>query len=226
MKTLLRLFRLTAFLLTLAPGAQAATLTVTSTADSGAGTLRNLVASANPGDTIIFNNTLSGQTITLTTGEIPLNKNLTVDASGLQPSVGLDGSANSRIFDIQPGATIFLTGLTITNGKFASFSIGDGGGGVRNAGNLTISRCTIVGNPVTGNTFGGGVWNAAGGFLTVNQCTIANNSSAHYAPSEIGGGIFNEGLLTVNQSTIAFNKLDATSPRLNFLPLEWIIRCV
>src|SRR5215831_10941564 len=48
----------------------AATWTVTSTGDSGAGTLRTLIAGASSGDTINFAAALSGQTITLTSGEL------------------------------------------------------------------------------------------------------------------------------------------------------------
>src|SRR6516162_1492191 len=57
------------------------TLTVTSTADSGPGTLRAEIAAANPGDTIVFALPPSpnSQTITLSSGELLLNKSLTID---------------------------------------------------------------------------------------------------------------------------------------------------
>ncbi|HXF09146.1 MAG TPA: hypothetical protein VN625_00060, partial [Desulfuromonadaceae bacterium] len=50
---------------------------VTSSADSGAGSLRDTIAAASPGDVITFSNSLSGQTITLTSGQLVLDKNLT-----------------------------------------------------------------------------------------------------------------------------------------------------
>ena len=46
----------------------AATLTVTTTADSGPGSLRAAIAAASDGDTIQFDAALNGQTITLTSG--------------------------------------------------------------------------------------------------------------------------------------------------------------
>ena len=70
--------------LALAPGVQAATNTVTSTADSGAGSLRTAISNSVSGDTINFNGALSGQTITLTSGQLLLNKNLTIDGSSGQ----------------------------------------------------------------------------------------------------------------------------------------------
>ena len=70
-------------LIAAAPG-NAATRTVTSTADSGAGTLRTTVAAASVGDTITFGGTaftsiLTTVTIRLTTGRIVLDKPLTIN---------------------------------------------------------------------------------------------------------------------------------------------------
>src|SRR3954447_4092298 len=58
------------------------TLTVTSAADSGAGSLRADVAAAHNGDTVAFAPSLAGQTITLTSGELLINKNLTITGLG------------------------------------------------------------------------------------------------------------------------------------------------
>ena len=68
------------FLLTIVMAASvsmAATITVTSTADSGAGSLRQAVADASAGDTVDFNLTYPA-TITLTSGDININKDLTI----------------------------------------------------------------------------------------------------------------------------------------------------
>ena len=51
--------------------------------DSGAGSLRQAIIDAPGGDTITFDGFLSGQTIVLATGQILINKNLTIDASTL-----------------------------------------------------------------------------------------------------------------------------------------------
>ncbi len=59
-----------------------ATLTVTTTADSGAGSLRDTIAAASAGDTIQFAPALNGQTITLTTAKIVIDKNLVIDGPG------------------------------------------------------------------------------------------------------------------------------------------------
>src|SRR5947207_15036601 len=46
------------------------TLTVLSNADSGSGSLRDILTSASSGDTIVFDNTLKNGVITLTSGEL------------------------------------------------------------------------------------------------------------------------------------------------------------
>lgn len=76
--------------LCLASQVLAATITVTNTADSGAGSLRNAISNASPSDTIIFTNTLAGQTIYLTSGELLISVDLTIDASALSNNVVID----------------------------------------------------------------------------------------------------------------------------------------
>src|SRR5262245_35791909 len=59
------------------------TLTVTSPLDDGSGgTLRAMIATAAPGDTIVFANSLNGQTVALAGGELLLNKSLTIQGPG------------------------------------------------------------------------------------------------------------------------------------------------
>ena len=62
-----------------ASAAHAATITVTSTADPGAGTLRQALLDANSsGDTLV----LPSGTITLSSGELLVNKSLTLSGPG------------------------------------------------------------------------------------------------------------------------------------------------
>src|SRR5438477_2388621 len=58
------------------------TLTVTNNFDSGPGSLRAAIAAASSGDTINFANSLKGQTITLTTGQLAISKNLDIEGLG------------------------------------------------------------------------------------------------------------------------------------------------
>ena len=78
-----------------------ATLTVTSLADSGPGSLRDAVAQANLGagpNTIVFAPGSSGP-IVLTTGQIQISDALTIVGPGAA-DLTIDGNANNRIFAI------------------------------------------------------------------------------------------------------------------------------
>src|SRR6266699_3875226 len=164
----------------------AATITVTSTADSGAGSLREALASASDGDTIDFSVT---GTITLTSGELVVNNSLTISGSGAA-NLAVSGNAASRVFHISSGKTVTISGLTITNGLVSGTFPANAGAGIYNDhGNLTVSNCTVSGNS-TSNGLGGGILNAGSNgiaTLTINNSPLSGNSAFQ------GGGITNDG---------------------------------
>src|SRR4051812_49260118 len=79
------LIAISLLLVTMLPGVQpislarVATITVTNTNDDGAGSLRDAIATALSGDMITF---AAPGTITLTTGNLTINKNLTITGLG------------------------------------------------------------------------------------------------------------------------------------------------
>src|SRR5438105_15256393 len=58
------------------------TLTVLNNADIGDGSMRAVLAQASSGDTITFDPSLAGQTITLTSGELVIDKSLDIEGLG------------------------------------------------------------------------------------------------------------------------------------------------
>ena len=80
------------------------TLTVLSNLDSGAGSRRAKIAAAASGDTIVFDESLVGQTITLTCGELAITRSLTIDGPGAS-ILTVSGSNTSRVFDINGSST-------------------------------------------------------------------------------------------------------------------------
>jgi hypothetical protein len=66
----LQLFVLLSAAMAMSGSIETPTLTVTTTADSGAGSLRQALADASDGDTIQFDAALNGHTITLTRDEL------------------------------------------------------------------------------------------------------------------------------------------------------------
>ncbi|MGH8099811.1 MAG: choice-of-anchor Q domain-containing protein, partial [Chthoniobacterales bacterium] len=174
--------------------APAATISVTSTADSGAGSLRQALAVANDGDTIDATG-ISG-VITLTTGHLLVDKSVTINGPGAGV-LAVDGNAASVVFFIfrnLPGETVIISGLTIRNGT------GDFGAGIENEETLTITNSIISGN--MGLELGGGIGNA--GTATITNTIISGNSAIE------GAGIYSPGITTVTNSTISGNMATTT----------------
>ena len=190
--------------------ANAATITVISAGDDGGGTLRQAILNAASGDTIIFSLPPGTGAITLTSNELLVNKNLTINGPGanrlsIQRSAA-SGTPNFRIFHITSG-NVAISDLTITNGNFnVSGQILQGGGicNESSGGTLTITRCAISGNSCAGD--GGGIANAEPSQgsppnLVILASTISGNSAAFQ-----GGGIYNfVGAATITDSTISGN---------------------
>jgi uncharacterized delta-60 repeat protein len=128
---------LAAILFTLSPlHANAASLTVTNTNDSGAGSLRQRIADASPGDAINFNVT---GTIILTSGTLVIGKNLTIQGPGAR-LLFIRGNGVSSVFFINSsGITAMLDGMTITGGGAAGNDLG--GGGILSLGSVS----TLIG---------------------------------------------------------------------------------
>ncbi len=181
-----------------------ATTTVTSTADSGAGSLRDAMISLCPGGTITLN---ASSPIDLS-GELVINKDMTITTlGGVNQTVRRNANAtwNFRIFNIDSG-TVQISNLTITNGDGSSSNFGGGiyvnlgaivtlnnstvsensaisGGGIYNSGTLTVTNSTLSGNTAT---YGGGFYN--------NQtATITGNLFAGNTANDYGGGVYNFG---------------------------------
>jgi uncharacterized repeat protein (TIGR01451 family) len=171
--------------------ASAATLLVTSNADTGAGTLRNQIAAANPGDTIDFS-FASSQIITLTSGELLINKTLTLQNTSGQ-SITISGNYASRVFHLQNNSTpitVTISGLNVTAGLTTSGGSQNGAGIWVNPGTGTLtailSQVSVFNNVASGaNNTGGGLQNDGGKVIIVNS-TFSDNSAGGQ-----GGGIWN-----------------------------------
>jgi hypothetical protein len=171
------------------------TLTVTNTNDSGAGSLRAAIGNAHQqGDTIDFAPSLAGQTITLTSGELLLNKNLTIAGPG-DGQLTVSGGGLSRVFEVAKKKNVALSGLTIGTSQIL-YGYPATGGGVYNHGTLTITNCTLESNVAD---FGGGIFNELDATLTVRGSTLSGNTAGD------GGGIYNRGTLTITNCTLSGN---------------------
>ncbi len=155
---------------------------VTNTNNSGPGSLRQALADANDGDTVTF--AVTG-TISLTSGELLLNKSMTISGPGAA-SLAVDGNQSSRIFHVGSGKTVSISGLTFSNGSV----VYDNGGGMLNDHSvLTMDSC-VVQSSFGDHNNGGGIYNDGSGSsatLTILNSTVSGNY-AYFA----GGGIYND----------------------------------
>lgn len=179
--------------------AYAATITVTTQNDSGAGSLRHAIANAKSGDTIVFHTSRTGATIMLTSGTLIIDKNLVIDGSNLLIPITISGGNNYRVFSVNPGVTARLDSLRITMGSKDQGS----GISINPMSTLTVKNCSIYAN--NANHSGAGIANF--GTLNLIDSTVSDN----HIPgppgnlTSLGGGIYNAGTLTVTNSTISAN---------------------
>ena len=167
---------------------------VTTNADSGLGSLRQVAGALQGGATVTFAANLSGQTITLASGEIAITNNLTIDASALPNGLIINGNHNSRIFNIGGGTAVTLNALVLTNGYTTN---GNWGGAIFNAGTLALNYCTLAGNSGDSSVAGGAIANQ--GPLTALGCIFSGNSAG------FSGAIDNRSTCTLQNSAFYGN---------------------
>jgi uncharacterized repeat protein (TIGR01451 family)/CSLREA domain-containing protein len=214
-----------------ARGATTFTVTTINDSDDGSCTaslcsLRDAVKYSSAGDTVV----VPGGTYTLSIGELDIGHNLTINGAG-SGSVTISGNDAHRVFEVAPGQTVTISGVTVTHGNGTGGTISDGnggaigfssatvtlinsvvsnsaanneGGGIYDSGTMTIRDSTIIGNKVTGGAFvngGGGL--AVEDMLTMSGSTITGNTSTSH-----GGGIYGDDVTVITNSTITANTAD------------------
>lgn len=186
-----------------APTEVAGDIVVTNTADSGAGSLREAVATAVNGDVITFADSLFGAggtdkiTITLAStiviGSTQISIRGKISTEG-EPQVILDGGNTSQVLSGTSSEGLSLYGLQIQNGKSDLT-----GGGVYlslSSSTLMAESCVFFNNAASSN--GGGVY---AGNLQVIDCVFDGNIS-----ESSGGGAYVENNLTMSDCVVKNNQ--------------------
>ncbi|HTV40551.1 MAG TPA: choice-of-anchor Q domain-containing protein [Candidatus Sulfotelmatobacter sp.] len=186
----------------------AATITVTSTADSGPGSLRAALTAANNGDTVDATG-VSGA-IQLESGQLVVSTSVTILGPG-PGTLTVEGQSGARVFDVSPGLNVTISGMTIDGGDpTGSFPANSGGGILNDLATLTVSNCVIGPN---GATFGGGIYNygedGTASLMLINS-TLSNNHSVSNNQGW-GAGIYNDSedngnaTVTISNCTLTSN---------------------
>jgi len=160
-----------------------------------------------PNNSISFDPNLTG-VIQLTAAMPAIAHNTNIFGTGSVDIARVQNAPNFRIFTIPGPVTCNFSNLDISGG-FADTDAGGAGGGIFNAGNLTLTLCKIHDNRSTHN--GGGIYNQ--GNLTLQSSWVIGNlaesrpSSPGQAGTKVnGGGVYSSGgILSVIDSTIDGN---------------------
>jgi uncharacterized repeat protein (TIGR01451 family) len=184
---------------------------VTTNANSGPGSLRQAIFDACPGSTITFDMSQVVSPITLTNGQLVIDKNLTISGPGANlltvQRIVIPKAAAFRIFNVTVATgegfgAVTISGLTITSGLAQGSFPSSAGGGISNSGPVTLNvvACTLNNNFAD---FGGGIFNFGAGTVNITDSTL-NNNTANFGG---GGGIYNNstGNINLTNSTLSGN---------------------
>lgn len=153
-------------------------------------------------------------------GDLDITDSVTIVGAGPAATVidGNGGTTSDRVLEIvrcignampqmdytclnDAYVVVSISGVTLQNGHATQASV-QAGGGVSNAGLLTLQNCVVTGNLSSYlNDWGGGIYNS--GSLTLSNSVVSNNATGGH--NAYGGGIFNQGSLTMVNSTISGN---------------------
>ncbi|MGB3612503.1 MAG: hypothetical protein WBA10_01825 [Elainellaceae cyanobacterium] len=172
-----------------------ARITVTTASDSGTGSLREAIASAGNGDTIVFSSQLADKTIRLDQ-QLVIDKSITLDGADA-PNLTLSGENKTRILQVDYSfVDVAVRNLTFANGRAADSdpNKAQGGGAInlRDPNTLVVENSRFINNAAER---GGAINIGYGASATVinsefdgNDGTLANNGFSAGAISTSGGG--------------------------------------
>jgi hypothetical protein len=196
---------------------------VVNTLDSGDGSLRQAIADAEPGETILFETGLDSSISV--NSVLLLTKNVTIRGPLPPAEIVLDALGNNRVFDVSPAATVTLQQLRIRGGTSTT------AGAISNEGVLTVERCIFEDNLADSFGFGGAIQSrnkliardslflrnrgfnkaaiAADGEAgtLIERCTFQENATTGNSGGAIGGG----NLKVVNSTFIGNSATNADS---------------
>jgi hypothetical protein len=159
------------------------------------------VLSGGEGGAILNEGTLSLTNVTVTANGAGVLTVIGAAETGDRAASGGGGINNAA------GATLTLTNSTVSNNSAGESDDGLPGGGIFNAGSMTLVHSSVIGNEAGGGEdfggVGGGIANS--GSATLTDSTVAGNTGGGGSYGGPGGGLFNSGTMTLIRCTVRGN---------------------
>jgi hypothetical protein len=169
----------------------------------GAGTY-NLAIQGNE-DSIFSDAPGNVDDIVLRTGDLDVDRRITIVGISPQETIIDASSLGDRIFHVRSGGFLNVENVTIQGGSLVPEAPSPDGGGiyVESGAGATLKNTIVRDNDNNANN-GGGIGND--GVIEITDSWILDNSSGDDA-----GGIYNTGTMTITNSTISGNYADAAA---------------
>ena len=163
-------------------------IVVANSNDAGAGSLRQAIIEVEAGGTIVI--PASVGEITLTGGELVVNKSLTIQGAG-SGQTSISGQRLSRVLRLTGAPSVTVSGVQILEGRVAS-SAGtetrQGGGVLVEGGSLTLSDSLLTSNTVDTTVGGGSGISEGGGVAATSAATTLVLQNTAVADNRIVAG--------------------------------------
>jgi predicted outer membrane repeat protein len=161
-------------------------------------TLRQAINDATDDETIGFDSSIHGGTITLSS-QLTIDKDLTIALKSPFDTMTISGGDSTRLFYVDDNKSLTLRNLTLINGQGAS----SGGAVYNHWGHVTIENCRFEGNNTLAGGSGGALYN--NGAVGLNTMEVDRSTFTSNWAGQTGGAIRNGGSLTVTDSTFDEN---------------------
>jgi hypothetical protein len=181
-------------------------VTVTGSANTGDGTLSAALVGLQDYDRITLDNSLTGQTITLTAALPRITKSVTIEGNGVTlTQSGFAGTTRTPLLYIDSStADVTIRRLHFKDGRSSDNAA------LSNYGTLTLESCIFSGNQ--GITGDGGAIGNRGPSLTILGSTFYNNRAAAN-----GGAIFSANSVVTLAGNLFYGNTATTSSKVVYL---------
>lgn len=177
-------------------------LTVTNGNDSGPGSLRDNINTANTNILITtINFDMSVNLVTLTSGSLMITRGYNITGAGVIPTINGSGNTDTTIIANTPGTTLDIDNIILTGSQFGAINIID----------ITLNLTNVtIDNNISSVGISAGI-HAQECKCNINNCVISNNSSP------FGGGMIAiNSDVAIDTTTFDNNRAEITGGGIQF----------